>query len=411
MHWEKASEGRLYLPDDFKSESLTGIAYPVIDSENFTINFDARSSQRIGRNQAHVRLLGVVSIGDGSPRDLSSYQFQALDLLKTLIENKKVELIFDSEVWDSDSNLLACVVLDDGRILQNELLISGLAIADVTVPYARRQSFIDTQKKAIASKSGVWSVLSAPPVSEASTVISQKVALASGLPSLTPIDSSPKILITEVFPLPSSTQESSSLLSQEWIELLNTGSGVLSLQGWTIAIGKKVITFGPSSILEPGKHIVFFVHQVGLKLKNDGDTMTLASPDGSSIAKLTYPKLKVGESYVFDEQTAVYCKTGTATPGQQGHCASSTVASVSKTKKSLVAAKAKLSKPRKSAYDSYAKSYEQEIRETNSGNQIVLSSDESQSISLTLSIIFGILLGALASVLALKIPAVRVLIG
>ena len=406
VHWEKAEEGRVYYSDSFKDQSLRGTVYPVIDPEHFSINFDGPSSLLTGLTHANVKLIGVTDFDASASSQLLEYKFKSLELVRALIENKKVELYFDSDVWDTEGNLLAYVMLDDGRILQNELLLSGLSIAKTDDAYASRQSYIDAQNRAINNRLGIWSILDINEMSMNERALEKAKIVAStiGISDSTFHSYSGSILITEVFPSPSSKQESGSVLAQEWVEFFNTTGNRISLEGWKFIIGKKVVTFGPSSILEAGKHMVFFVHQVGLKLKNDGDDIRLNSPDDSYSVLVSYPKTKVGESYVFDERTKTYCMTKSTSPGSAGSCGIAAASSVSK----KVAAK---TTARKSRYDTYAESYKNTVGEGSNQEPILLATPESQGMPFALSVIFGILLGSIGSIVALKIPAVRVFIS
>ncbi len=406
VHWEKAEEDRIYKSDSFQDASLQGTVSSIIDPENFLISFDGPSSRLIGQSEATVRLLGISGFDDRNTTTLSAYQLQSLELVRTLTDNKKVELFFDAEVWDRDGNLLAYLVLDDGRILQKELLLQGLAIADVSTAYASRQEYIDAQKKAISLKSGIWSFVDVPQekLNLGALTESAKVASTTGLQNFTASGSSSEILITEVFPSPSAKAESGSFLSEEWIEFLNTGAASVSLKGFTLRIGKKIITFGESSVLEPGKYTVLLVHQVGLKLKNDGDDIELLSPNKAVVASLTYPKLKLGESYAFDEEFQSYCMSKSPSAGTEASCRTQPAAAA---KTTVASTKKKTVKPRASVYDKYAASYKAGLQSGDSNGTITIGSQKSESRPMPLLIFFGILLGSLGSLMALKIPRVR----
>ncbi len=246
--------------------------------------------------------------------------------------------------------------------------------------------------------------LPAPSFGGGAALENLKIASTVDASSLNLASFSGKILITEVFPSPSSKAESGSFLGREWIEFLNTSSEPFFLRGSMLRIGKKTITFGQSSVLDPGKNIVLLVDQVGLKLKNDGDDIHLYSPEKSLLASLSYPKTKIGESYVFDTVSESYCISKSPSAGHEGACSIQTPAA---TKTKTASSKKATSKPRVSVYDKYAASYRAGLDANQSDREILIGSKNSGSIPSTLFVFFGILLGSLGSLLALKLPSVR----
>ncbi len=402
VHWEKALEGIVYKSDSFKNETLTASVDSVIDSENLRVTFDGPSSRLIGQDDAIVRLIGVTGFGAASDSELLSVQTKAFEIVSALLEKKKIELFFDSEVWDTDGSLLAYVMLDDGRILQKELLLSGFAIADTSSAYRARQEFIDAQKKAVLAGSGIWSFVGIPEPSfgGGAQEENKKVVLLNDTSTVFGSGSFPKILITEVFPSPSPKEESGSLVTEEWIEFLSLSPSEVILKDWQLRIGKKSVVFGPSSILESGKHTVLFVSQVGLKLRNDGDEIELLPPDGSARIFLAYPKVKPGYSYVYDESAQSYCMSKNQSGGSRGSCAVSNPDSNT----TATASKPKTSKPRASVYDKYAASYRAGLQGDENTDSIILGTESSRSTSSMLLIAFlGLILGCLGSILALKL--------
>jgi hypothetical protein len=219
-----------------------------------------------------------------------------------------------------------------------------------------------------------------------------------------------KILITEVFASPSSSVsnvDSGSLLGREWLELLNTDASPVSLHGWTLTIGKKTITFGPSSIIDGGNHVIILAHQLGLKLRNEGDTIELKSPSKTVIVSLSYPTIKRSQSYVFDERTESWCMSKSPSPGESGSCATAGIAAAdSRAKSTALMPKSRATAKRKSVYDKYAQHYKQSLQNFEQPD-IVIGSSESGSSSSGLMLTLGIFLGGLLSFGLLKIPMFR----
>lgn len=408
--WDKAEEGRVYRQESFKDRRILGTVTRVIDPEHFSLTLDGPSSFLVGLDQVGVTLIGMKGFDADTNLSLSSYEVQALEFVRALIENKKVELFFDADVWERDGHLLAYVMIDDGRILQRELLSSGLALADSSSSYVSRQEYIDTEKKAIERKSGIWSVLSIPSVSTiyGAQADATKIASIDTFPETIVPAPIPTILITEVFAAPSSKMQddaSGSLLSQEWIEMRNPLDQIFSLKGWMLTLGKKTITFGATSVLQPNQHVVLLTHQVGLKLKNDGDTITFTSPDKSTSASVEYPKMKVGYSYTLDESTESYCISKTPSAGAAGSCA--IVAKVSAAKTTVSAVKKATKKRKNTTYDRYAAQYLQGLSQGSEQDSIVLESPESDSTRTVPLVTMGMLMGSMTSLLAFRLPRVR----
>ncbi len=401
VRWHTAEEGRVYRSDSFKSGSLQGVIGNVSDTANMRIEFDAPSSRLIGESTAPVRLIGILDFDVGKNPELLRIQSDAYEMIRTLLENKKVELFFDTEVWDDDGSLLAYLVLDDGRVLQKELLLSGFAIADTSIAYSARQEFVDAQKKAILAESGIWSFvrIPEPAYGGGAQEESKKVSYTTQSDIEFGSGAFVKILITEVFPSPSSKHESGSLLHEEWIEFLNVGPADVSLDGWSLRIGKKSVVFGESSILQSGKHTVLFVSQVGLKLRNDGDEIELRSPDGVSRIFLSYPKMKLGNSYGYDESIQSYCESKSQSGGSSGSCSVSDPI-IARGKGDATVKKAR---PRASVYDKYAISYRAGLRSDEDEPRIMIHSQNTSSASSMLFMAFlGMMLGCLGSVLGFR---------
>ncbi len=402
VRWQAAEEGRVYRSDSFKSGSLQGVIGNVVDTANMRIEFDVPSSRLIGESTALVRLIGILDFDPAKNSELLRIHSNAYEMIRTLLENKKVELFFDTEVWDEDGSLLAYLMLDDERLLQKELLVSGFAIADTSMAYSARQEFIDAQKKAILAESGIWSFiqLAEPSFGKGAQEEGKKIEYTTQSSVEFGSGSFAKILITEVFPSPSSKHESGSLLKQEWIEFLNFSPADISLDGWSLRIGKKSVVFGESSILKSGKHTVLFVSQVGLNLRNDGDEIELFSPDGITRIFVAYPKIKIGNSYVYDESIQSYCESKNPSGGSSGLCSSQEP--IIANEKGIVSSKK--TKPRTSVYDKYAASYRADLQRGGGDGNIIIGFQEEASSSSMLFIAFlGMMLGCIGSVLGFRI--------
>lgn len=424
VSWDKAEEGRVFLSDSFKDGSLKGSVTRVLDPVTFTVSLDGPSSKLLGQESVRVKLIGVQRFHSGENSRFLPYESNALEFVRALLEKKNCELLFDADVWTADGVLQAYVLTDLSASLQKQLLLSGFISADTSSLYTARQEYMDAQQKAIQAKAGFWSLGIIPSESKSIGALNENKKIASIIDTAYAQSStnSGRILITEVFPSPLAPrsppradevgspeaqvarEDSGSILASEWLEFFNPSSESLSLRGWTLSIGKKTITFGPSSIVDGGKHVIVLAHQLGLKLKNEGDSIELQSPSKVLVASVTYPKIKNGQSYVYDERTESYCMSKSPSAGKSGSCATALIHSpVSATAKNP---KAKTTSPRKSVYDKYAANYNRGLGNTEQ-KTIMIGSPESGSSSSSLMLIMGALLGGLVSFGLLKISGFR----
>ncbi len=410
VHWEKAIEGVVYLSDSFKDQKLSGIVQSVIDPVSIRVSLDAMSEKLVGFDTLRVRLLGVQLIDE-----ISTNKNRTLEFIRALIESKKVDLLFDSDVWNDSGEARAYMMLEDGRVVQNEMLRAGLLMADQSQEYRSRQEYSDLQNDAMKKQAGLWfgMKLSLNEKSIGAQQYNEKIAYISDTTSTeTSVNSSP-ILITEIYasPLTSSKnqQESGSYLDHEWIELWNPSSEEISLVGWSLTIGKKTMTFGASSRIEAHQHVILLAQQIGLKLRNDGDYIVFSSPERNHSISLDYPKLKNGQSYVFEEGSKIYCVQKNPSPGEAGNCSMSEVShsTVSETKKTTVSKKKTVTAaPKKTVYTKYAQSYDQDLR-LNPSETISLPNQTDGQIPLIVLLLGGIVAGSTGSLLILSSKKVR----
>lgn len=409
VSWDKAEEGRVFLSDSFKDGSLKGSVTSVLDPVTFTVSLDGPSSKLLGQESVRVKLIGVQRFHSGENSRFLPYESNALEFVRALIEKKKIELLFDSDIWTADGVLQAYVLTDLSASLQKQLLLSGFVSAETSSLYTARQEYMDAQQKAIQAKAGFWSLGIISTVSKSNGALTEGKKFASIVESAYAQSStnSGRILITEVFASPEAQvarEESGSLLAKEWLEFFNPSTESLPLRGWTLSIGKKTITFGPSSIVDGGKHVIVLAYQLGLKLRNDGDSIELKSPSKTLVASVDYPRIKNGQSYIFDERMESYCISKSPSAGKSGSCAPAvTHAPVSATAKKP---KAKMTAGRRSVYDKYAANYNQGLGNAEQ-KSIVIGSPASGSSPSSLMLIMGVLLGGLVSFGLLKISGFR----
>ena len=88
--------------------------------------------------------------------------------------------------------------------------------------------------------------------------------------------------------------------TEEYIELQNTGTQTINLQGWIIEDGSTDrYTFNDSTLLEAGATVRLLRPQTKITLNNTGDTLELIAPDEEVVDKVTYGNSAKGATYTF----------------------------------------------------------------------------------------------------------------
>ncbi|TAL51053.1 hypothetical protein EPN81_01030 [Patescibacteria group bacterium] len=86
--------------------------------------------------------------------------------------------------------------------------------------------------------------------------------------------------------------------TEEYIELQNTGTETIDLQGWTIEDeSTNRYTIESSTLLAAGATIKLMREQTDITLNNDGDTLELIAPDGAVVDTVSYGTSQEGATY------------------------------------------------------------------------------------------------------------------
>lgn len=154
LRWGKAREGVVYRFSSFGSRRV-GKVTRVIDGDTFEVILDADSSYT-----EEVRLLGVDAPETVHPtKKPEAFGKDSINLLKALLENKKVELEFDAEERDAYGRALAYVsVLPDRESVQERMITEGLVRVDEQHLYSRKDHYLNLQNSAKDQKVGLWAV-------------------------------------------------------------------------------------------------------------------------------------------------------------------------------------------------------------------------------------------------------------
>ncbi|RKY07316.1 MAG: hypothetical protein DRP66_06975, partial [Planctomycetota bacterium] len=110
-------------------------------------------------DNTRVRLLGMDSPETKSPKvGAMFYGAEATAFAEQLADGKEVTVILDTvgDVRDIYDRLLAYIRLDDGRVVNEELIVNGFAYADLRFRHSQYDRYLRLQQKAMEQKAGLW---------------------------------------------------------------------------------------------------------------------------------------------------------------------------------------------------------------------------------------------------------------
>lgn len=128
----------------------------VIDGDTLVIN-----QQGVNKTQTSVRLWGIDTpelAKFGSNKEAEPFAEQARDFTHSLVGGRIVRLLLEGHRQrDKYGRLLAYVELDDGRLLNELLLVNGLARWEPRFSHRYLDRFYKAQHDARGRKMGIWS--------------------------------------------------------------------------------------------------------------------------------------------------------------------------------------------------------------------------------------------------------------
>jgi micrococcal nuclease len=327
------------------------------------------------------------------------YSSEASEFLRALTEGKRVELEFDTELWDGYGRLLAYVYMDGGLSVQDQLLINGLVRVMEAYTYRKKDLFLDLQERAGNSRIGLWSSDQASALTGAENFA---MNIAHGRDVRSDVSSTSErddawngVYLSEIFASPDPKAKRPEL-SSEWIELGRDGSQALSLSGWTLTVGKKSRVLDSRTGFGSGRFLLVSAGEWKLQLPNAGGTIVLRSPYGSVSADIVYPSLKSTQSYAWEAPAEAFC-ISTPTPLADNRCAGPVIP----TKRASTAGKRTIA---------YAASYREQLR-NGAAATIDLSGGAADDISaswLLFMTLPGAAMGVLGTVFGTRMGWIRV---
>jgi micrococcal nuclease len=126
----------------------------VIDGDTITVVPNPTPGARRGDD---IRLIGVDTPETKDPRrPVECYGPEATAFVRTLVEGRKVRLAFGPERVDNRGRTLAYVYLEDGSLLNQELIRFGFAEATREFRHPLREEFIVLEHEARRQDYGLW---------------------------------------------------------------------------------------------------------------------------------------------------------------------------------------------------------------------------------------------------------------
>jgi micrococcal nuclease len=114
-------------------------------------------------DHTRVRLLGIDTPETKDPRvGLMYYGPEASAFAEALVDGKTVTVILDTvgDVRDIYGRLLAYIQLEDGRVLNEELLAGGFGYADLRFEHSYFDRYVLLQQQAMDKQAGLWKEVS-----------------------------------------------------------------------------------------------------------------------------------------------------------------------------------------------------------------------------------------------------------
>lgn len=104
-----------------------------------------------------VRLIGVDTPEIVDPwKPLEPGAGQASDFLKRFVLGKQVQVRYDRERYDKYHRTLAYLYLNDGTLVNSEIIRRGYGSAYIRFPFKFQNEFLAVERTAKARKAGIW---------------------------------------------------------------------------------------------------------------------------------------------------------------------------------------------------------------------------------------------------------------
>ena len=344
LGWNEAASGRIYRPSQ-PGKKVKARVTNVIDGDTIDVVIDGVRER--------VRMIGVDTPETVHPtKAVEHFGKEASGFTKKTLEGQEITLEFGDEERGKYGRILAYVLLHDGTNFNGKLIAYGYAYAYLRFPFALSELFAAYEEEAKRSKLGLWAdeevvtvlreegfisddnddavempdpsedgegVSSEELAAETSTgaTLSGSIVLTgsgTSIPdvqseelaanSLSSTISKPIPLFSEILPNPPKEGHLHDL--GEYIELHNPTDELISLAGLVLDDdpegSSKPKTLSDDYVIEPHGYLLL-CNGTGcdlplkVTLNNDGEEISLTTPDGTVIDRVEYPKTKRGEVF------------------------------------------------------------------------------------------------------------------
>lgn len=119
-----------------------------VDDGDTIIVEDDRRIRYIGINTPEIA-------HNGKPAE--PFGYEAMEFNRKLVQHQKVRLEYDREIYDQYGRVLGYVFLPNGVLVNNVLVLEGLAYCMPCVPSCKYDAvLLKSQQQAMLSKKGIW---------------------------------------------------------------------------------------------------------------------------------------------------------------------------------------------------------------------------------------------------------------
>ena len=180
LSWENASDHQIIRPPVHPLGFITVKVLRILDGDTLDVALLDTNGSDLPDSILHrwrvqeladspslrIRLIGIDAPELFTPdRSIDDYGLDALNFVSALIDNKKIELQFDTIIWDKYERILAYARLPESlETLQSRLLKSGNAVAERAFDHPMRDEFIALEGEAKSKKYGIWAMAETPKV-------------------------------------------------------------------------------------------------------------------------------------------------------------------------------------------------------------------------------------------------------
>jgi endonuclease YncB( thermonuclease family) len=242
----------------------------IIDGDTIEVILDGKPYR--------LRYIGLDTPEIGMP-----YSTEATEANRNLVEEQIVELERDISETDQYGRLLRYVYLQDGTLVNAELVESGFALALAYPPDIKYQDLINlSEQSAKENMLGLW----APPLATA---------------TIAPEESVFQILVDPLcsqFNAPGNDNENKN---EEYVCIASNGSGPIDMSAWSMNDQYGWTYLFPAYTLEAGSKVnirtgcgddsqldLYWCKDETAVWNNDGDCVYLSNPEGQVITEYCY---------------------------------------------------------------------------------------------------------------------------